>query len=78
MCSEFKSFNMKNTNKKKQAVNNNDEKINLYNQRFACRIHSVLEEGLVSLRKIIEVIDMTIENLIKFLSSYGYKLSYEI
>lgn len=56
----------------------NRERINLFNNRFVEKIYKVLEYGLVSLKKMVEVINMTLEKIFELLSSYNLKLSYEI
>ena len=56
----------------------NQERINLFNNRFVQKIYKVLEYGLVSLKKMGGVINMTLEKIFELLSSYNLKLSYEI
>ena len=75
----FKELNLSNrprNKKKEQEIIK--ERVNHFNDRFAHKIYNVLENGLVSLKKVTEVISMPPEKLVEILSSYNYKLSFEI
>ncbi len=50
----------------------------LYNRRFVYKIYCVIKNGLVSIKKIVDIIEMCVDDIIELLNTFNLKLSYEV
>jgi Zn-dependent peptidase ImmA (M78 family) len=58
-------------------VDTDKKKPELFNRKFAERIHRVLENGLVSVGKVEKLLDMPLAGIRDVLASHGFRTSYE-